>query len=102
MAEASFKSPAMDRLFQGVLSLEKGEECYAFFEDLCTINELVALAQRFEVATMLKEGQTYNTIEKKTGASTATISRVKRFLNYGMGGYRLILDRLDEDEETKR
>ncbi len=98
MTEANFKSPAMDRLFEGVLSLEKVGECYAFFEDLCTINELLALAQRFEVATMLKEGQTYNTIEKKTGASTATISRVKRFLNYGAGGYNLVLERLKEKE----
>ncbi len=101
MTEASFKSPAMDRLFQGILSLENVGECYAFFEDLCTINELVALAQRFEVATMLKEGQTYNAIEKKTGTSTATISRVKRFLNYGGGGYNLILDRLKENETTR-
>jgi len=83
----------MDRLFQAILSLESLEECYAFFEDLCTINELNSLAQRLEVARMLRDGRTYTSIEEETGASTATISRVKRFLQYGAGGYSLILGR---------
>lgn len=97
MAKDQLDSPAMDRLFEAILSLENLEECYAFFEDLCTINELNSLAQRLEVARMLREGQTYTRIEKETGASTATISRVKRFLKYGAGGYPLILERQKRD-----
>jgi TrpR-related protein YerC/YecD len=93
LARNRFDSPAMDRLFQAILSLESLEECYAFFEDLCTINELHSLAQRLEVARMLREGRTYTSIEEETGASTATISRVKRFLQYGAGGYSVILER---------
>ncbi len=94
MNKSRFDSPAMDRLFQAILALKTTEECYSFFEDLCTINELNSLAQRLEVARMLKEGRTYSIIEEETGASTATISRVKRFLNYGAGGYELILGRI--------
>ncbi len=97
MVKDGFDSPAMDRLFQAILTLESVEECYAFFEDLCTINELISLAQRLEVARMLREGRTYTSIEEVTGVSTATISRVKRFLNYGAGGYQLILDRQKKD-----
>ena len=97
MARDRFDSPAMDRLFQAILSLESLEECYAFFEDLCTINELNSLAQRLEVARMLREGRTYTSIEAETGASTATISRVNRFLKYGAGGYPLILERQKRD-----
>lgn len=86
----------MDRLMEGILQLENVEECYAFFEDLCTINELVSLEQRFEVATMLRENRTYNEVAEVTGASTATISRVNRSLNYGNDGYDLVLQRLKE------
>lgn len=89
---------AMDRLMEGILKLENVEECYAFFEDLCTINELVSLEQRFEVAGMLRENRTYNEVAEVTGASTATISRVNRCLNYGNDGYDLILNRLKEDK----
>ncbi|WP_353892713.1 YerC/YecD family TrpR-related protein [Proteinivorax hydrogeniformans] len=86
------------QLFNAMLKLEDVDECYSFFEDLCTVNEVKSLAQRFEVAKMLKEGHTYNKIEEATGASTATISRVKRCLDYGEGGYNLILDRLEKEE----
>ena len=85
------KTEAVDHLFDAILSLQNKEECYAFFEDLCTVNELLSLSQRFEVAAMLKEG--------KTGASTATISRVNRSLNYGNDGYELVFSRMAEASE---
>ena len=88
------KTDAVDHLFQAVLSLETPDECYNFFEDLCTVNELLSLSQRFEVASMLKDHKTYLEIAEKTGASTATISRVNRSLNYGSDGYDLVFDRL--------
>ncbi len=86
----------LDRLFSAVLSLQDIEECYRFFDDLCTIGEIKSLAQRLEVARMLRKGCTYHQIETETGASTATISRVKRCLHYGSDGYSLILDRLNQ------
>lgn len=85
----------VDQLFEAVLTLKDKEECYVFFDDLCTVNEIQSLAQRLEVARMLRNGSTYNQIEAETGASTATISRVKRCLNYGNDGYKLALERLD-------
>ncbi len=85
---------AVDQLFDAILCLETKEECYAFFEDLCTVNELLSLSQRFEVAAMLKKHKTYLEIAEKTGASTATISRVNRSLNYGNDGYTMIFERL--------
>ncbi len=91
------KTPAVDHLFEGILHLENKEECYKFFEDICTINELSAIAQRFEVARMLREEHTYLDIAKETGASTATISRVNRSLNYGNDGYDLLFDRMNKD-----
>jgi len=87
---------AANRLFDAVLCLESREECYQFFEDVCTVNELQALAQRFEVACMLRESRTYLDIADKTGASTATISRVNRSLNYGNGGYDMVLERMEK------
>lgn len=93
--ESKIKSPSVERLFEAILQLKDIDECYRFFEDLCTINEIKSLAQRLEVAEMLKDGETYNEIAERTGASTATISRVNRCLEYGAGGYRLILDRLN-------
>ena len=90
------RSESVDQLFKGILELETVDECYSFFEDLCTIGELVSMSQRFEVAKMLKEGQTYLAISAKTGASTATISRINRSLNYGNDAYNLILDRIEE------
>ena len=92
------KTEAVDHLFEAVLCLESREECYAFFEDLCTVNELLSLSQRYEVAKMLKDGRTYLDIAEKTGASTATISRVNRSLNYGNDGYDLVFGRLKKEE----
>ena len=90
---SKLKDAHMDELFQGILSLSSVEECYNFYEDLCTITELRAMAQRFQVAKMLDEGQNYSDIVKETGASTATISRVNKCLIYGTDGYRMVLDR---------
>ena len=87
----------LDQLFQAVLSLKDLEECYRFFDDLCTINEIQSLAQRLDVARMLRDKNTYHKIETETGASTATISRVKRCLNYGNDTYEMVLGRLQED-----
>lgn len=87
---------ATDRLFQAILSLQSREECYQFFEDVCTISELKAMAQRMEVAKMLQDGVKYDAIVAHTGASTATISRVKRCLNYGADGYKTVLARIEE------
>ena len=94
---AEFENEMIDQLFEAILLLENKKECYKFFEDICTINEIESLAQRLEVAKMLKNGATYDQIAKKTGASTATISRVKRYLNYGAEGYKLILSRMDDN-----
>ena len=90
------KTDAVDSLFDAVLCLQSREECYSFFEDLCTVNELLSLSQRFEVAAMLKDGKTYLEIAEKTGASTATISRVNRSLNYGNDGYELVFGRMEK------
>lgn len=88
------KNPITDELFEAVLKLENIEECYNFFEDICTVSEIKAIAQRLQVAIMLKKGEKYSEIGKKTGASSATISRVKRALNYGADGYNLIIERI--------
>lgn len=88
-----------DRLFEAILSLESTEECYDFFEDLCTIKEIEDMAQRLDTAFLLDEGKNYQSISEEIGISTATISRVSRCLNYGSGGYRKVLDRLKEQEE---
>lgn len=90
----SIRTEAVDHLFEAVLSLKDKEECYTFFEDVCTINELLSFAQRYEVAKMLREKHTYLEIAEKTGASTATISRVNRSLNYGNDGYDMVFSRL--------
>ena len=91
------RTEAVDYLFDAILCLETKEECYGFFADLCTVNELLSLSQRFEVAAMLKEKKTYLNIAEKTGASTATISRVNRSLIYGNDGYKMIFERLYND-----
>lgn len=91
----------LDQLFNAILTLQDLEECYRFFDDLCTINEIQSLAQRLEVARLLKSGQKYHEIEKETGASTATISRVKRCLNYGNDGYQMVLERLKEKDTAR-
>lgn len=90
------KNQHIDTLFKAILELENTEECYMFFEDICTVSELNAIAQRLEVARMLKNKKTYSEISEETGASAATISRVNRCLNYGADGYNLILERMVE------
>ncbi|MCX7714766.1 MAG: YerC/YecD family TrpR-related protein [Clostridia bacterium] len=90
------KDDNMDILFEAILKLKTIEECYNFFEDLCTVSELKSMSQRLEVALMLDEKHVYTDIAAKTGASTATISRVNRALHYGAEGYRLIISRLKE------
>lgn len=93
------RAEEVDHLFDGILCLKTKEECYHFFEDLCTVNELLSLSQRFEVASMLRDHCTYLEIAEKTGASTATISRVNRSLNYGDDGYEMIFERMGEKIE---
>ena len=95
------KDEDMDILFRGILKLQTVEDCYDFFEDLCTIAELRAMVQGFQVARMLDEGRIYSDIVQETGASTATISRVNKCLVYGSDGYRKMLDRLKEDETAE-
>lgn len=96
--KSKLESEAMDFLCEAILSLKTKEECYRFFDDICTINEIKALEQRLQVANMLKDKKTYLDIAAATGASTATISRVNRCLNYGSDGYNLILERLKNKE----
>ena len=96
---SKLKNQAVDRLFEGILQLKTLEECYDFFEDLCTIHEINSMAQRLEVAQLLFQGDTYTAIGDKTGASTATISRINRCLNYGEGGYNTVLERLKENNK---
>ncbi|MBD8976760.1 YerC/YecD family TrpR-related protein [Veillonella magna] len=90
------RNPMNDQLFRAVLTLKSLEECYEFFEDICTVNELKALSQRLQVARMLEDGESYDTIVETTGASTATISRVKRCLVYGADGYKTVLARMKD------
>ena len=86
-------------LLEGILSLKNMDECFRFFQDICTVQELRSMAQRLEVATLLRENITYQEISERTGASTATISRVGRALNYGADGYDIVLDRLKDHPE---
>ena len=95
--EKGLQTSAVNHFFEAVLSLENKEECYQFFEDICTIKELTAIAQRLEVAKMLREERTYLDIAKETGASTATISRVNRSLNYGNEGLDMVLNRINAE-----
>lgn len=88
------RDPLVDQLCRALLSLQKVEECYRFLEDLCTINEVKTLASRLEVARLLHAGMTYDEVGRRTGVSSATISRVRRFLEYGADGYRIVLRRL--------
>lgn len=91
---SKIKDDLTDHLFEAILTLGTVEECYAFFEDICTVHEIKSLAQRLEVAKMLQDKKTYIEIQQVTGASTATISRVNRCLSYGSDGYKMILDRI--------
>jgi len=93
--ESRFKRDDIDKLFQAILMLETEEDCYRFFEDICTINEIHAIAQRLEVAKLLNEKKTYSEIEELTGASTATISRINKCLVYGADGYKLVLAKIE-------
>lgn len=97
--KSKLQSEAMDFLCEAILALETKEECYRFFDDICTINEIKALEQRLQVAKMLKSKRTYLDIAGTTGASTATISRVNRCLNYGSDGYNIVFDRLKNDNK---
>ncbi|MCR5356684.1 MAG: TrpR YerC/YecD [Lachnospiraceae bacterium] len=92
------RTEAVDYLLDAILELQDREEAYIFFEDICTINEIMSLSQRFEVAAMLRDKKTYLEIAEKTGASTATISRVNRSLNYGNGGYDMLFERLNDQD----
>ncbi|MCI6692150.1 MULTISPECIES: YerC/YecD family TrpR-related protein [unclassified Clostridium] len=96
IVESKLRNPELDLFFEAILQLDNIDECYNFFEDVATINEIKSLAQRIHVAKLLKEKKVYTEIAEKTGASTATISRVNKCLNYGAGGYELILDRLEK------
>lgn len=96
------KNELTDKLFQCILCMQTVDECYQLFEDLCTVNEIQAIAQRMEVAAMLDEKCTYVEIAKQTGASTATISRVNRCLNYGTDGYKLAIDRMKEKNKQQQ
>lgn len=94
--ESKFKRTDIDELFEAILTLENSEDCYRFFEDICTINEIHAIAQRLQVAKLLSEKKTYTEIESMTSASTATISRINKCLVYGADGYKRVLARLKE------
>ncbi len=93
---------AVDRLFDAILSLKDRDECYIFFEDIATINEILSLSQRFEVAGMLTNKKTYMEIAQKTGASTATISRVNRSLHYGNEGYDMVFARIGNEDRSPK
>lgn len=97
----NLKSESMDRLFKTILSLKNEDECYSFFEDICTIKEMQDMAQRLDTAILLDEGMSYHDITEKVGVSSATIGRVSKCLNYGSGGYRLALDEIKKSEEEK-
>jgi TrpR-related protein YerC/YecD len=92
--KSKFKRPDTDELFKAILSLKDEEECYRFFEDICTVNEIHSISQRLQVAKLLNANKTYSEIEKATNASTATISRINKCLLYGADGYKIVLDRL--------
>ncbi len=96
------RTEVVNHLFDAILTLQNREECYTFFEDVCTVNELLSLSQRFEVAYMLREHKTYLDIAERTGASTATISRVNRSLNYGNDGYDMVFERLCNKEGNEK
>ena len=100
--ESKFQREDIDELFDAVLTLKDREDCYRFFEDICTVNEIHAIAQRLQVARLLSEKHTYNEIEEATSASTATISRINKCLVYGADGYRRVLERLAGKESAEQ
>ena len=93
--KSKIKDDAIDELFSGIMRLESLDECYRFFEDICTVKELLSISQRLQVAKLLRQEKTYNEIEEVTGASTATISRINRSLNYGADGYDIVLNKIN-------
>ena len=97
--ESKYRREDIDELFDGILTLRDREDCYRFFEDICTINEIHSIAQRIQVAKLVSEKKTYNEIEKVTKASTATISRINKCIVYGADGYRRVLERLNNDKK---
>ena len=97
---ANWHNEMTDRLMQVLADLKTPEECYSFLEDLCTIKEILDMSQRLEIAMLLKNGTNYQEINKKTGVSTATISRVNKCLAYGSGGYVSVLKKMEEKEES--
>ena len=97
--ESKYRREDIDELFDGILTLRDREDCYRFFEDICTINEIHSIAQRLQVARLLSENKTYSEIEGITKASTATISRINKCLVYGSDGYRRIIEKLDKTEK---
>lgn len=97
----TIRSKSVDRLFQSLLNLETVEECYAYFEDLCTVKEIQDMAQRLDTAILLSDGMSYQRIMQEVGISTATIGRVSKCLNYGSGGYASAISKLRNEEETK-
>ena len=96
----SIHSEDTDLLFEGIMSLKSKDECYKFFEDLCTVNELISMAQRFHVARDLYDGKTFLQIEAQTGTSSATISPVNRCFNYGSGGYKMVIEKLNGEDKS--
>lgn len=98
---AKIDKEQLKHLYQAILSLQTLEECGAFFDDVCTIQELEALSQRFEVANLLHQGKNYVDINKLTGASTATICRVSKCLSYGDGGYKTVIERIEKAEGSE-
>lgn len=96
----NWHNDSIDELCEAILSLKNREECYAFLEDICTIKELLEMSQRLSVAKLLSRGMSYSQISQKTGVSTATISRISRCIEYGSGGYKMIIERLQEGEKN--
>ncbi len=96
----NWHNDSTDELCEAILSLKSREECYAFLEDICTIKELLEMSQRLSVAKLLSRGMSYSQISQKTGVSTATISRISRCIEYGSGGYKMIIERLQEGEKN--
>ena len=97
----NYRSESIDRLFRAIMTLQDLEECYTFFDDICTINELQDMAQRLDTAFLLSEGKSYQAISQQVGVSTATIGRVSRCLNYGKGGYKSVIEKLKDAENQK-
>lgn len=98
MYDSKVKNDETDELYEAIMSLKSLEECYKFFDDLCTFGEIKAMAQRFHVAQLLEEGKTFTQISEEVGASSATITRVNKCITYGSDGYKMVLERLGRDK----